>query len=131
VLAQRLFVEKAGLPAALIDRIKRLAAFQNPEFYKKQSMRLSTAVTPRVIACAEDLPEHVGLPRGCLAALQSLLRDHDVALDVIDQRTPGDEIGIQFGGRLTSVQQKAALALLEHDTGVLVAPPGVSATSLL
>ena len=128
VLAQRLFVEKAGLPARLIDQINRLAAFQNPEFYKKQSMRLSTAVTPRVIACAEDLPEHVGLPRGCLAALQSLLRDHDVALDVIDQRTSGDEIGIQFGGKLTSVQQKAALALLEHDTGVLVAPPGAGKT---
>ena len=43
VLAQRLFVEKAGLPSPLLNQIKRLAAFQNPEFYKKQSMRLSTA----------------------------------------------------------------------------------------
>jgi DNA-binding transcriptional LysR family regulator len=50
VLAQKLFVEKAGLPPALINQIKRLAAFQNPEFYKKQSMRLSTATTPRVVA---------------------------------------------------------------------------------
>jgi hypothetical protein len=41
VLAQRLFIEKAGLPSPLLDQIKRLAAFQNPEFYKKQSMRLS------------------------------------------------------------------------------------------
>ena len=63
MLAQKLFVEKAGLPSPLINQIKRLAAFQNPEFYKKQSMRLSTATTPRVIACAEDLPQHVGLPR--------------------------------------------------------------------
>ena len=62
VLAQRLFVEKAGLPSPLLNQIKRLAAFQNPEFYKKQSMRLSTAMTPRVIACAEDLPQHVALP---------------------------------------------------------------------
>ena len=59
VLAQKLFVEKAGLPSALLNQIKRLAAFQNPEFYKKQSMRLSTATTPRVIACAEELPQHV------------------------------------------------------------------------
>jgi hypothetical protein len=55
VLAQKLFVDKTGLPSPLINQIKRLAAFQNPEFYKKQSMRLSTATTPRVIACAEDL----------------------------------------------------------------------------
>ena len=79
VLAQKLFVEKAGLPSSLIDQIKRLAAFQNPEFYKRQSMRLSTAVTPRVIACAEDLPEHVGLPRGCRNELESLLREHGAA----------------------------------------------------
>ena len=51
VLAQRLFVAKEGLPSPLLNQIKRLAAFQNPEFYKKQSMRLSTATTPRVIAC--------------------------------------------------------------------------------
>lgn len=45
VLVQRLFVEKAGLPSALLNQIKRLAAFRNPEFYKKQRMRLSTAIT--------------------------------------------------------------------------------------
>jgi hypothetical protein len=51
VLAQKLFVDKAGLPSPLINQIKRLAAFQNPEFYKKQSMRLSTGrrtITPPV-----------------------------------------------------------------------------------
>jgi hypothetical protein len=52
VLAQRLFIAKADLPASLLNQLKRLAAFQNPEFYKKQQMRLSTAATPRVIACA-------------------------------------------------------------------------------
>jgi hypothetical protein len=46
VLAQLVFVEKAGLPSPLLNEIKRLAAFQNPEFYKKQAMRLSTALTP-------------------------------------------------------------------------------------
>jgi hypothetical protein len=73
VLAERIFVEKAGLPAAFLNQVKRLAAFHNPEFYKKQSMRLSTAMTPRVIACAEDLPQHVALPRGCMRDLEALL----------------------------------------------------------
>jgi hypothetical protein len=39
LLAQRLFVDKTDLPSPLLNQIKRLAAFQNPEFYKKQSMR--------------------------------------------------------------------------------------------
>jgi superfamily II DNA or RNA helicase len=128
VLAQRLFVEKTGLPSPLINQIKRLAAFQNPEFYKKQSMRLSTVTTPRMIACAEDLPQHVGLPRGCQAELEALLRGYDVSLQVADERVSGQPLGFRFRGNLTAVQERAATALLEHDIGVFVAPPGVGKT---
>jgi hypothetical protein len=63
VLAQRLFLPKADLPASLLNQLKRLAAFQNPEFYKKQQMRLSTQLTPRVITCAEEFPQHIALPQ--------------------------------------------------------------------
>ncbi len=128
VLAQKLFVEKTGLPSSMIDAIKRLAAFQNPEFYKRQSMRLSTASTPRVITCAEDLPEHVGLPRGCHGALETLLREHGVTLDIDDQRIAGSAVPLRFRGTLTPLQDQAARALLAHDSGVLVAPPGAGKT---
>lgn len=128
VLAQRLFIVKAGLPSPVLNQMKRLAAFQNPEFYKKQSMRLSTAMTPRVISCAEDLPQHVALPRGCQGQLDELLRGHGVALDVEDQRTQGAPLELSFQGTLTAVQEQAARALLAHDGGVFVAPPGVGKT---
>src|SRR5262249_40370675 len=128
VLAQRLFVGKEGLPSPLLNQIKRLAAFQNPEFYKKQSMRLSTATTPRVIACAEDLPSHVAIPRGCRVDLEALLPVHGIVLDVDDQRTTGVPLDVRFHGTLTPVQESAARALLEHDIGVFVAPPGVGKT---
>jgi superfamily II DNA or RNA helicase len=128
VLSQRLFVEKAGLPSPMLNQIKRLAAFQNPEFYKKQSMRLSTALTPRVIACAEDLARYVGLPRGCRPDLEGLLGEHGVALDVEDKRERGEGLQVSFRGELTPAQRQAAGALLAHDIGVLVAPPGVGKT---
>lgn len=128
VLAQRLFVEADGLPSAMLHRIKRLAAFQNPEFYKKQRMRLSTAMTPRVIACAEDLPKHVALPRGCRDELVTLLQEQGVTLEVRDERVRGDRVALEFLGKLTPLQHRAAKALLEHDTGVLVAPPGAGKT---
>ena len=128
VLAQKLFVEKAGLPSPLINQIKRLAAFQNPEFYKKQGMRLSTATTPRVIACAEDLPQFVGLPRGRRTELEALLEGYGVSLQVEDQRVTGESFAYQFLGKLTAVQQQAVDALLWHDLGVFVAPPGVGKT---
>jgi hypothetical protein len=108
VLGQKLFVDKTGLPSPLINQIKRLAAFQNPEFYKKQSMRLSTAMTPRVIACAEDLPQFVALPRGCQSEFEALLRDYGISDEVEDQRISGEPLRLQFQGKLTSIQQAAA-----------------------
>lgn len=128
VLAQRVFVAKEGLPSPLLNQIKRLAAFQNPEFYKKQSMRLPTATTPRVIACAEDLPKHVAIPRGCKVDLEELLQAHGIMLDLADERTIGVPLDVRFHGTLTPVQEAAARALLAHDTGVLVAPPGIGKT---
>ena len=128
VLAQRLFVSKSGLSPTHLNQIKRLAAFQNPEFYKKQSLRLSTALTPRVVACAEELAEHVALPRGCRTKLEQVLQDHGSILRVEDQRCDGKPLEVTFQGRLTSIQRKAARTLLRDDIGVLVAPPGVGKT---
>jgi superfamily II DNA or RNA helicase len=128
VLAQRLFVDKVGLPSSLLSQFKRLAAFQNPEFYKKQSLRLSTALTPRVIACAEEFPQHIALPRGCGSELKDLISEHGAALDVEDQRQAGKALNLRFAGELTSVQREAVSALLQHETGIFVAPPGVGKT---
>jgi hypothetical protein len=75
-LANLIYFEKAQLPQALANRLIRLAAFQNPEFYKAQAMRLSVWDKPRVIGCAENYPQHIALPRGCRGAVLSLLRDN-------------------------------------------------------
>ena len=75
ILGNQLYISKDGLNPSLRNRLLRLAAFQNPEFYKAQAMRLSTYDKPRVIACAEDHPNHVGLPRGCLEEVRKTLTD--------------------------------------------------------
>ena len=128
VLAQRLFIDKSGVPSPLLNQLKRLAAFQNPEFYKKQAMRLSTALTPRVINCAEDLPNHLALPRGCRTDAEALLREHGAVLNVDDQRVTGTTLTHRVAGSLTKVQEQAVKALVAHDIGVFVAPPGVGKT---
>ena len=128
VLAQRIFVEKARLPSAFLNQIKRVAAFQNPEFYKRQKMRLSTALTPRVVGCAEEHSRHVALPRGCVGDLRDLLADHGVGLRLDDQRVLGESLKARFHGHLTEAQEQAAKSLLAHDLGVFVAPPGVGKT---
>ena len=59
-------------------RLGRLAAFQNPEFYKAQAMRLSVWDKPRVIGNAENYPQHIALPRGCLDAALALLKANGI-----------------------------------------------------
>lgn len=64
IVSNLIYIDKNGLPPAMINRLMRIASFQNPEFYKAQAMRLPTFRKPRVIACAEDYPRYIGLPRG-------------------------------------------------------------------
>ena len=128
VLSQLLFVETDGLPSPLINQIKRLAAFQNPEFYKRQAVRLSTARTPRIISRAEEHSQHVGLPRGCIDDLRELLSAYDIDLSTDDKRTDGRELGLIFHGELTPIQDEVVQAMMKHDIGVFVAPPGSGKT---
>ncbi len=130
VLGQRTFVARAGLPAALIAEIRRLAAFQNPVFFEKQAMRFSTGAIPRVITCAEEDPLHLSLPRGCLPDLNVLASSCGSTLVIRDERVTGLPLDLRFQGTLTLEQAIAARALAPHDIGVLVAPPGTGKTVL-
>ena len=121
VLGDQLYVAREGLPPGLVNRLVRLAAFQNPAFYAAQAMRRSTFGTPRIVACAELLSHHVALPRGCLEATEGLLKELGIGLDLRDERYAGRAVDTTFLGELTPEQAPAADALLAHDTGVLAA----------
>ena len=121
VLANQIYIDKDGLPSALKNKLIRLAAFQNPEFYKAQAMRFPTFEKPRIVHCCEDFPKHIGLPRGCLEDTTALLHSLGIQKKIVDERFEGERIKAKFSGRLRLEQQKAADALLEYDTGVLAA----------
>ena len=121
ILGNQVYIERSLLPPSLVARLIRLAAFQNPEFYAAQAMRLPTFGKPRVISCAELFTKHIALPRGCLDAIVDLLVVNGIRPHVRDERRNGMPIGAQFLGTLTADQHSAADALISHDTGVLLA----------
>nr|WP_243346227.1 DEAD/DEAH box helicase [Mesoterricola sediminis] len=129
-LSSQIFLEKAGLPQAFLAEAKRLASFQNPEFYQKQGMRFSTNGTPRIICAAEDHPAHLALPRGCRKELENLLTVHGSRLEVEDLRFGGQPIQVEFQGTLTALQEAGSRALMEEDIGIFVGPPGTGKTVL-
>jgi superfamily II DNA or RNA helicase len=121
VLANQIYISKEGLPPVLKNKLIRLAAFQNPEFYKAQAMRFPTYDKTRIVHCCEDFPKHIGLPRGCLEDTTELLHSLKIQTRIIDERVGGNRVKAEFIGTLRPEQQAAADALLERDTGVLSA----------
>lgn len=121
VYANQIYIAKEGLHPALRNRLLRMAAFQNPEFYKAQAMRLSTFGKPRVIACSEDQPQHIGLPRGCLDDIRQELTSLGIRPAVRDERERGRLLDVTFTGKLRPEQMAAAEVMVSHDTGVLAA----------
>jgi superfamily II DNA or RNA helicase len=121
VISNQIYIEKEGLPAPLRNRLIRLAAFQNPEFYKAQAMRLSTFGKPRIISCCEEYPKHLALPRGCQEELLQVLGELKIKTKMIDERATGEPLLLNFQGTLRPEQQRAADQLIKHDIGVLSA----------
>ncbi len=130
LLGDGIYLRKADLPPALRNRLLRLAAFQNPEFYRAQAMRLSTYEKPRIIACGEDLPAHIGLPRGCLEEILTLFAELKIKPLIRDERVAGIPLELHFTGTLRPEQETASAAMLAHDTGVLSATTAFGKTVL-
>ena len=116
-----LYIEKKGFSQRALNKIKRLAAFKNPLFYKAQAMRLSTFGKPRVISCCDDHGTHLSLPRGCESDLCAFLDEHGISRKTKEETYPGKPIRVEFNGILKGEQQAAVEALLAHDNGVLAA----------
>jgi superfamily II DNA or RNA helicase len=121
VLGDQIYIARAGLPPALVSRLVRLAAFQNPEFYRKQAMRFPTFGIPRIIGCADLLSHHIALPRGCRDQAEALLASVGIVICLRDERQAGRSIDATFLGKLVPEQQEAVDGLLKHEIGVLAA----------
>ncbi|MBI2335199.1 MAG: hypothetical protein HYU97_00330 [Deltaproteobacteria bacterium] len=105
VMANMVYVEKHGLLTAMLNRLLRIAAFQNPEFYRAQAMRLSTYDKPRIISCGQDFPDHIAVPRGCLNEVLALLKEHDIKPELVDGR---------FARFKATAKQQSELNQFEH-----------------
>ena len=121
VIGNQIYMAKEQLPPSLRNRLIRLAAFQNLEFYQAQAMRFSTHDKPRIVACAEEDPNRLALPRGCFEEVVQLLSDLGIKIIFREELCIGQPLVTHFRGELRVEQQAAADALLAHDTGVLSA----------
>lgn len=121
MISNLIYVDKQGFSQAALNAVKRLAAFRNPEFYKKQAMRLRIYDTPRILDCSYEDESFLGIPRGCMDSLAELLEAQEVPFSLEDRRNAGRSIDVSFLGTLRPEQVPAAKALLSKNIGVLSA----------
>jgi len=128
VLANHIFIAKSDLPQPLLNRLVRLASFQNPEFYKAQAMRMSVWNIPRIITCAENLSTEIALPRGCVDAVNALLEQHGIRPEWQVEQISGSRLLAKFNGKLRKDQRLAVHEMMQHEMGVLSAPTAFGKT---
>ena len=116
-----LYIPLNQLSSKVLNHLRRIASFRNPEFYSKQALRLSTYQTPRIISCADLTDDYLALPRGCEDTVTTLLKEKNVAYRFEDKTNHGRTISIHFNGELRENQQVAVNALATNNTGVLTA----------
>ena len=126
--ANRLYIPKENVSQRALNRIKRLAAFSNPQFYKTQRMRMSTFGIPRIIYSLDETADYLGIPRGCRSSLIQLLENSNVDYLFEDKRNIGKAIDVSFTGTLREEQQSATNALLQHENGILSVPTAFGKT---
>lgn len=116
-----LYIPLNQLSSKVLNHLRRIASFRNPEFYSKQALRLSTYQTPRIISCADIDDEYLALPRGCEDAIKALFQDKGVSCRFEDRTNHGKTISIHFNGELRNEQQEAVNILADNSNGVLSA----------
>ena len=116
-----LYIPLNLLSSKVLNHLRRIASFRNPEFYSKQALRLSTYQTPRIISCADLTDEYLALPRGCEDAVTALLQEKGVSCRFEDKSNHGKTISVHFKGELRNEQHEAVNILTSCSNGVLSA----------
>jgi type I site-specific restriction endonuclease len=120
-LSNLIYVDASNLKPRIQNRIRRMAAFANPVFYKNQAMGLSNFANGRYIYLGQDENGYIGIPRGLWEELIEKCEKAEIIWETEDERVRGNEIKVEFNGQLRETQAVAVEKMLAHETGILSA----------
>ncbi len=127
-LADGVYVDTADLKPRIQNRIRELAAFKNPVYYKNQAMGLSNFSNSRFIYLGSDEKGYIKVPRGLQDDIVSECKEARIECYIDDERNSGTPIKVSFCGELKKKQMEAANIILKYDDGILAGATGFGKT---
>ncbi|MBM6993088.1 MAG: DEAD/DEAH box helicase family protein [Prevotella sp.] len=121
VKSNMIYIPLLGLAPKMLNHLKRMASFKNPEFFSRMGMRLPTYNIPRIISCVELSENYLALPRGCENGVMDFFTTNHCTIRIDNQSYGGKNIHAEFVGTLRDDQEDAIVRLTQHDTGTLSA----------
>ena len=118
-LADGIYISAENLAPRIQNRIRELAAFCNPAFYKNLAMGLSNFANARYIYLGRDEGGYIRIPRGLLEEVTARCDKAGIVNQICDERCLGNEVRATFQGQLKESQLLAVEAMLKHETGIL------------
>jgi len=130
VLFDALYIERANLSKSLLNLLKRMASFYNPEFFIRQKQRFSTYNIPRIVSSFDMNERYIILPRGLYGKLMTFFTSHKVAVKLEEKRISEKSDKHSMELTLRKEQNEAFKSILKNDYALLIAPPGFGKTAV-
>jgi len=127
-LSDAIYINKLYLSSSLINSLKELASFENPQVQILQNLRKPLYNTPRVINTYEDTKEELSLPRGLMRDVITLFKQHNLNTTFIDNRFTKPVTFNSISLQPRDQQLIAIEHILKKDFSIFVAPPGYGKT---
>ena len=130
VLRDKIYLNTSRLSNDIIDDLKELASFDNPQIQILQAMRKPIFNMPRVIKSYEFKDNTLILPRGLMRDVIYILNSNSIKYKIKDERISISEEFKDIKFTLRDEQKVCCDAISKKDFSICVAPPGFGKTLL-
>jgi len=128
ILEDKIYLNTLRLSSDLINELKDIASFENPQIKILQNLRKPLYNTPRVIKSYDINKDTLILPRGLMRDVIEILNSYNIKYKMIDKRVLIKEEFKEIKFKLREEQLIACEKILKKDFSICVAPPGFGKT---
>lgn len=128
ILEDAIYINTLHLSKNLIESLKKLAIFDNPQIKILQSLRRPLYNIPRTIKSYEQTKYQLIIPRGLMRGVIELFKEYKLDTTYIDKRFLKKEKFLKVKYILRDEQNKAIEQIEKKDFSLCIAPPGFGKT---